>query len=147
MHDSILALVESALADVTVDAPQCATAMAHALDASRLLARVGSETMLARVESGAVRVLPSPRDGAPETEAFLATTPRALLDLLEGKQRLLDAIRADRLHVRAAAADAARVFDLLRHFVEGVARSRAGASHFDRFRRHVDEQSKLGGDP
>ena len=144
MRDSILALVEAALADVTADAPRCASAMAHALEGTRLLARVGGETMLALVDGGSVRVLPSLPDRTPETDAFLETTPSALLDVLEGRQGLLDAIRVNRVHVRASAADAARFFDLLRHFVEGVARSRAGASHLDRFRRYVRQQSKLG---
>jgi hypothetical protein len=147
MPDSIAAIVNAALADVTVDAPGCAEAMACALESSWVLARVGEDALLARVDGGCLCVQPAGPIGEREPDVFLASTPRALLAVLEGTDALLDAIRADRVRVRAAATDAARLFELLRHFVEGVARSRDGASHLDRFRAYVDEPSASGGNP
>jgi hypothetical protein len=70
----------------------------------------------------------------------VATTGRALLALVAGKDELYPAIVANRVRVRAAPRDAERLFDALRWFVEGCARSRAAPALLAAYQRNTETE-------
>jgi hypothetical protein len=72
----------------------------------------------------------------------VATTARTVLDLASGRDELLPAILANRIRVRAAMHDAERLFDVLRLFVEGNARSSAAPGLFAEYHRQVTHESR-----
>ena len=146
MPDSFGAIVADALDGVKRDAPACATSMARAIGATRVVLRVDGEIAAVACDGGEValsRGAPAKASGAPT--ATLTTTTRVLLDLLDGRRTLLSAVESNAMRVRAQPADAAGLFDALGCFVEGVARGGDPASVVQRFRRLARDRDRRGG--
>jgi hypothetical protein len=126
MPDTFGGFLVASLGAVKRDAPACANAIATALgpaaielvvDAERMIVRAGPEVVVGPVTSDLAR-----RGGPP---IHVATTARALLALIDGEDELYAAIVDNRVRVRAAPRDAERLFDAMRWFVEGCARTSA----------------------
>ena len=146
MRDPFASFVSASLDAIKRDAPGCAAALAAALDSVVIdLAVDGERTVVYR--DGDLRAIAGP---GTQTAAALsgrpivhvATTARTLLDLTDGRDELLPAILANRIRVRAAMHDAERLFDVLRLFVEGNARSSAAPGLFAEYHRQVTHESR-----
>jgi hypothetical protein len=125
MPDTFGELLVASLAAVRREAPACARALAAALGSTRIELAVDGERMIVRagpeiVVGAAAHELA--RSGRPEV--VVATTARTLLALLDGDE-LYPALVDNRVRVRAAPRDAERLFDAMRWFVEGCARTRS----------------------
>ena len=143
MRDPFASFLADSLAAVKRDAAGCADAMAAALGPVVIDVAVdGERTVVYR--DGAVRVAdPSTHPAlAGRPIVHVATTARTLLDLAAGRDELLPAIVANRIRVRAAMRDAGRLFDVMRLFVEGNARSRAAPALFAEYHRQVTHESR-----
>jgi hypothetical protein len=143
MAEAFGSFLAAGLAAVDRDAPACARAVSAALgpavielsvDGERIAVRGEGDRVVAGAAAGAA-IEPS-RSGRPRVE--VATTGRALLALVAGKDELYPAIVANRVRVRAAPRDAERLFDALRWFVEGCARSRAAPALLAEYRRNIE---------
>jgi hypothetical protein len=142
MPDRFAAFLQASLAAVQRDAAACAQAAAAALGTTVVDLTVDGERMTIRA---CPALVVDPGDAAtaaaapsPANPAWVATTTPALLALLDGSDELAPAILANRVRVRAAARDAARLFDAMRGFVEGCARSPAGPQLLAALRRRGD---------
>jgi hypothetical protein len=136
MPESFGELLVASLAAVRREAPACAGAVAAALGQTRIALAIDGERMIVRagpeiVVGAAVRELV--RAGPPEVA--VDTTARALLALLDGDDELYPAIAGNRVRVRAAPGDAAKLFDALRWFVEGCARTSTAPALLAAYRR------------
>jgi hypothetical protein len=142
MPESFNTFVTRALHDLERDAPACAIAMAAALGDTRIVARVDEETTVFWCEGKRPRL--DDRDpGAVEPDertALLETTSRVLVDLLSGRETLLSAVKSNAVRIRAPSSTAARLFDAMRAFVEGVARSSDATFLYERFRTATDDR-------
>jgi hypothetical protein len=147
MRESFNSFAVQALAAVERDAPACTVAMAKAMGETRIVARVDGAPTVFRCEGASPKIDGS--DPGPvepdEHTALLETTARALVHLLAGRDTLLDAVRSNAVRVRAPSGSAARLFDAMRAFVEGVARSPEATALYERFRRSVDDPMTVGG--
>lgn len=134
---SFRALLRASLAAVQRDAPASARATATALGAAAVELTVDGERLVIRAgpELAVEPAAPAPCAAEPAVE--VATTAAALVALLDGRDELAPAILANRVRVRAAAADAARLFDAMRWFVEGCARSADAAELLAALRRRA----------
>jgi hypothetical protein len=135
MPDTFGGFLVDSLAAIERDAPACARAIAAALgpavielvvDGERIAIRPGLEIAVGRAVG----------ERAPCAE--VSTTAPALLALLDGDDELYPAIVANRVRVRAAPCDAERLFDAVRWFVEGCARTRAAPELLAAYRCQVD---------
>jgi hypothetical protein len=142
MPESFNTFAARALHDLERDAPACAIAMATALGDTRIVARVDGETTVFWCEGKRPRL--DGRDpGAVEPDertALLETTSRVLVDLLSGRNTLLSAVKSNAVRIRAPSRASARLFDAMRAFVEGVARSSDATSLYERFRTATDDR-------
>jgi hypothetical protein len=161
MAERFCHLVTASLAAIDRDAPACARAVAAALGQAVIELVVDGERVTVRGDG--VRVAAAPAaPAAPAARAARAaraatsagaiagparsdpprvevvTTGRALLALLAGRDELYPAILDGRVRVRAAPGDAERLFDALRRFVEGCARSRAAPALLADYQRTVE---------
>ncbi|TMQ08114.1 MAG: hypothetical protein E6J91_34010 [Deltaproteobacteria bacterium] len=134
MPETFGEFLADSLAAIEREAPACARAIAAALgpavielvvDGERIAIRPGPEIAVGRAA-----------EAAPCAE--VATTARALLALLDGGDELYPAIVDNRVRVRAAPRDAERLFDTMRWFVEGCARTRAAPELLAAYRGRVD---------
>jgi hypothetical protein len=142
MRESFNTFVRRALDCIEQDAPACAVGMAKALADTRIVARVDEETTVFWCDGCRPRLDDrDPGDVAPdERTALLETTRGALSELLSGGTTLLRAVRSNAVRVRAPSATAARLFDAMRAFVEGVARSRDATSLYEQFQGRSDDR-------
>jgi hypothetical protein len=158
MAERFCHLVTASLAAIDRDAPACAREVAAALgqavielvvDGERVTVRGDGVRVAAAPAAPAARAAPAApaatsvgaiagpaRSDPPRVE--VVTTGRALLALLAGRDELYPAILDGRVRVRAAPGDAERLFDALRRFVEGCARSRAAPALLADYQRTVE---------
>jgi hypothetical protein len=132
MPETFGGFLVASLAAVKRDVPACAVQIAAALGATAIELVVDGERMIVRagpeiVVGGAAREL-----GA---TVHVSTTARALLALVDGEDELFSAILDNRVRVRAAPGDAERLFDALRWFVEGCARTSSAPALLAAYRR------------
>lgn len=146
MPDPFASFLSDSLDAIRRDAPACAAALAAALDAVVIdLVVDGERTFVYRdgdVRAAAAAMPPTPLAISGRPIVHVATTARTLLDLADGRDELLPAIVANRLRVRAAMRDAERLFDVMRLFVEGNARSSAAPGLFAEYQRQVTHESR-----
>jgi hypothetical protein len=135
MAEPFAAFLRASLAAVRRDAAPSARAVAAALGATAVELAVDGERLVVRACPELVVELAG---GAARPAVHVATTARALLALLDGNDELHPAIADNRVRVRAAAGDAARLFDAMRSFVEGCARTAAAPELLAAFRRASD---------
>ena len=143
MRDPLARFLTDSLAAIRRDAAPCADALAAALGPVVIdLVVDGDRTVVYR--HGAVRVAAASTRLALTGRPIVcvATTARTLLDLVDGRDELLPAILANRLRVRAAMRDAERLFDVMRLFVEGNARSSAAPGLFAEYQQQVTHDSR-----
>jgi len=133
MPESFAEFLRASVVAVRRDAPACARAAAAALGATAVELTVDGERMVIR--ACPELVVEPVRDAA--AAVHVATTAPALFALLDGGDELAPAIVANRVCVRAAAGDAARLFDAMRGFVEGCARSAAAPELLAAYRRRL----------
>src|SRR5262245_55238459 len=136
MPEPFATFLAAALAAVERDAPSCAEAMAAAIGPVTIALVVDGEPVVGRAERQVTLERPSAQP-APAHPVDVATTGAALLALLDGRDELHPAIVANRVRVRAAPRDAERLFDALRYFVEGCARSSAAPALLAALRSQV----------
>lgn len=147
MAEAFSSFLAAGLAAVDRDAPACARAVAAALgpavielavDGERVFVRGEGDRVVTGAAAGAAAgaAIEPARSGRPRVD--VATTGRALLALVGGKDELYPAIVANRVRVRAAPRDAERLFDALRWFVEGCARSRAAPALLAEYQRSIE---------
>jgi hypothetical protein len=146
MPDPFARFVSDSLDAIVRDAPGCGAALAVALDAVVLDLVVDDERAVV-YRDGHVRAVAAPvAQTSPAIPGrpivHVATTARTVLDLASGRDELLPAILANRIRVRAAMHDAERLFDVLRLFVEGNARSSAAPALFAEYHRQVTHESR-----
>jgi hypothetical protein len=147
MASGFLAFLESALALVERDAPFCTAAMGAALARVRVVLQVDSERCVVLASGRSVRAFSSPAaslEPAPDC-AVLCAAPEALLALVDGAD-LVGLLTSDRVRVRATPERAALLFDVMRLFVEGCARSPRIVPLLAAFRAEVESSSK-GAEP
>jgi hypothetical protein len=148
MGEPFVDFLQTAIALVKRCAPFCADAMASALAATRLVVHLEGERCAVLVDGGSVRAHSAPEaslePGA--DQAVLSTTSKTLLELVDGAG-LLDLVTSNRMRVRATPECAARVFDTLRLFVEGCARSPEIDPVLAAFRAQVESSSSRGALP
>jgi hypothetical protein len=140
MRESFGSLLADALECMTRDAPACMLAMARSVGSTRVLLLVDGETAVLRSDGPEICLTTDGDASTPLTDgptATLVASSSTLLDVLDGRRSLLSAVRDNAVCVRASAADAAGLFDALRSFVEGVARSSDSPSAYERFRSYV----------
>jgi hypothetical protein len=139
-HDTVATFLAASLAAVQRDAASCAEAMAAAIgpvtialvvDGEQVVVRAQREVTIARTASRTASKIAS------ADPVHVVTTGGALLALIEGRDELHPAIVANRVRVRAAPRDAERLFDAMRYFVEGCARSNAAPALLADFRSQV----------
>jgi hypothetical protein len=135
MAEPFAEFLRASLAAVRRDAPPSARAVAAALGATAVELAVDDERMVVRA---CPDVVVEPTGGAARSAVHVATSARALLALLDGGDELYPAIVDNRVRVRAPAGDAARLFDALRSFVEGCARTPAAPELLAAFRRRAE---------
>jgi hypothetical protein len=100
------------------ETPQAHARLAHALDALPLALEVDAEAMLLVFERGRHAL----RDAAPAS-VLLRTTRSAILDLVDGRIGLVEALRGERLWLQGAVASLVRVDAALRAYLAGAVRS------------------------
>lgn len=138
MPDAFGAFLAASLAAVHRDAPACARAVAAALGPAVIELAVDGERVIVHARGERVVAGPASEPARPDGPRIdVATTARALLALLGGDDELYPAIAANRVRVRAAPGDAGRLFDALRWFVEGCARSPAGPALLADYQRNI----------
>jgi hypothetical protein len=132
--------LRASLVAMTRDAPACAHAMAAALGATSVALIVDGDPLVVRPgPEVVVGATPVARLAA---EMHVATTSPALLALLDGTDELYPAILAQRIRVRAAPHHAERLFDALRFFVEGCARSSSAPALLAAYRRATSHRDR-----
>ena len=139
MAEAFSSFLAAGLAAVHRDAPACARAIAAARGPAVIELAVDGERVAGCGEGGRVvagAAIERARSGRPRVG--VVTTGRALLALVGGQDELYPAIVAGRVRVRAAPRDAERLFDALRWFVEGCARSRAAPALLAAYRRNIE---------
>ena len=137
MPDRFASFLAASLGAVQRDAPASARAVAGALGAAVIQLVVDGERVIVRGGSE----LAIAGDLAREPDVEVATTARALLALLDGDDELIAAVIANRVRVRAAPGDAVRLFDAMRWFVEGCARTAAAQQLLHDYRCHAEPTS------
>ena len=135
MAEPFAEFLRASLDAVRRDAPLSARAVAAALGATAVELAVDGERMVVRA---CPEVVVEPAGGAVRPTVHVATSARALLALLAGGDELYPAIVANRVRVRAAAGEAVRLFDAMRSFVEGCARTAAAPELLATFRRRAE---------
>jgi hypothetical protein len=139
MAEAFRSFLTAGLAAVQRDAPACARAVAAALGPAVIELAVDGERVAVRSDGGRVvagAAIELARSGRPRVG--VVTTGRALLALIGGKDELYPAIVANRVRVQAAPRDAERLFDALRWFIEGCARSRAAPALLAEYQRSIE---------
>lgn len=134
MAEPLAAFLGASLAAIRRDAAPSARAVAAALGATVVELAVDGERVVIRA---CPELVVEPAGAMPRPSAEVDTTGRALLALLDGDDELYPAIVDGRVRVRAAAGDAARLFDAMRGFVEGCARTADAPELLVAFRRRV----------
>jgi hypothetical protein len=145
MRDPFGKFLSDSLAAIRRDAAPCADALAAALGPVVIdLIVDGERTVVYRDRDRDVRVAATSTELAAAGRPIVdvATTASTLLDLASGRDELLRAIVANRVRVRAAMQHAERLFDVMRLFVEGNARSRAAPALFAEYQRQVTHDSR-----
>ena len=135
MAEPFAEFLRASLAAIRRDAPPSARAVAAALGAAAVELAVDGERVVIRA---CPELVVEPAGGAAGPAVHVATSARALLALLDGGDELYPAIVDNRVRVRAAAGDAARLFDAMRGFVEGCARTAAAPELLAAFRRRAE---------
>jgi len=152
MAEIFRSFLTAGLAAVHRDAPACARAVAAALgpavielavDGERALVRRDGDRVVAFAATDPAIDLAAARARSGQPRVDVATTGRALLALIGGEDELYPAIVANRVRVRAAPRDAERLFDALRWFVEGCARSRAAPALLAEYQRNIEPVIEL----
>lgn len=137
MPDGLGELLGDSLAAIRRDAPACARAIAGALGPTVVAVTVDGD----RVVLGPGAEIAGP-DACAAPDVEVATTARALLALLDGHDELYPALVDNRVRVRAAPHDAGRLFDAMRWFVEGCARTRAAPALLAAYRGRVERTAR-----
>jgi hypothetical protein len=135
---SFAGFLSASLAAIRRETPASARAIAAALGATTIALVVDGEPLIVRpgpevVVGSCARELARTRP----PQVHVATTARALLALLDGEDELYPAVVANRVRVRAAPRDAERLFDALRSFVEGCARTSSAPGLLAGYRRRA----------
>lgn len=110
--------LEASLAVLAHEAPPAYQRLCRTLAGRRVCIADGSQRFTLRFESNAV--VTTPETGAEEIRT--GVDRRTILALVDGALTLTDAVREERLVVRAAIADAAAAFDALLIYVGGAVR-------------------------
>ena len=137
MPDTFGGFLVASLGAVKRDAPACANAIASAIGPAGIELVVDAERMVVHAGPEIVIVVgPAASDLARRggLAIHVATTARALLALIDGEDELYAAIVDNRVRVRAARRDAERLFDAMRWFVEGCARTSAAPALLAEYR-------------
>jgi hypothetical protein len=143
MRDPFGKFLSDSLAAIRRDAAPCADALAAALGPVVIdLIVDGERTVVYRDRDVRVAATSTELAAAGRPIVDVATTASTLLDLASGRDELLRAIVANRIRVRAAMQHAERLFDVMRLFVEGNARSRAAPALFAEYQRQVTHDSR-----
>lgn len=96
---------------------------------------VDGESFAARSKSGRMQILDP--DTAGDVSASTVTTRRTVLDLCDGQIRLLEAVMAGRLQVRAREGDLLRMSRAVTAFSEGAVRARRMRALLEDFRAQL----------
>jgi hypothetical protein len=138
--------IERAIALVQRDAPRCAAGVADALGPIGIAIVIDGEPALIRAPAGQLTVA-SPDSGGGRGEVIVEVVTRGevVLDLVDGADELLPVILANRVRVRTPPEHAYRLFEVVKLFVEGCARSAGGPALLDEFRTHVAAAAKRSG--
>jgi hypothetical protein len=127
-------LVTSVLLAVDRDAPECGRQAAAALGERLAMLRVGDEAITLAARGERVVVREAPADSA---EIELRASARAVVDLVDGRVELLQAIEDARLHVAGTPDDLIAMEAAVRWFIGGAVRSRGPAQAWRRHREAV----------
>ena len=112
--------LDAALEALRAETPKAYTLLLRALAPTGLLLRVDGETQVLAVVQGKHRL--STRGTAPVS---LRTARAALVELLEGRRTLLDAVLDDSIEIRGTPEQVAALHDALVAFFAGSVRSRS----------------------
>jgi hypothetical protein len=126
---------------VTHDAPPCAEMMSRALRPIPLELIVDGQSHVLTVDGERIQVAPSVGITTVPSRIRVTTTSAEVLGLLDGDDEILPAIVANRVRVTAPYQHVHRLFEVLRAFVEGCARSSSAAELLADVRWHVAERS------
>lgn len=132
MPSSLPSLLDRALSSVD-ETPFCREALRQALGDVIVAVQIDGQRCWLRCGATRVDVLTT----APDTLGnAVCVTSRGVdvLDVLDGRLELLQALRSNTLRVRGASDAAARSFTALKYFVEGCARSSKGPQLLLEFR-------------
>jgi hypothetical protein len=124
-------LLSGAVAAVERDAPGCAQGMARTLGANAVGIVVDHERVTLHASSGAIRADRS--DGAAAVR--VATRRVAIIELIDGRRGLVDAVEAGTVLVAGSPVDLEAVDGALRWFLSGSLRSAAVRALWARYRR------------
>jgi len=124
-------LVTAVLSAVERDAPECGRLAAAELSQRCGVLRVDDEVMTLSTRSGRL-VVDVTVSSNPEIE--VATTGRAMVDVVDGIESLLDAIERDRMQVTATAEDMLALDAAIRWVVIGAMRCEAATRAWTRHR-------------
>lgn len=125
------AFLQRSLALLAREAPAAEHRLAHALGANVVTFRVDGAPVAVRVEEGRPRVAGAREPGHTE----VATDPHTILDLVDAKLTLLEALTSERFRLRGSL-DAVTGFDAaLLAYLDGAVRCPSFPALLDEFRR------------
>ncbi len=127
------ALIEESLTALRIGQPRAWVGLCAALDGRVLALTVDGETWRVGGPGEAVAV----RQGAGAAVARLTTTGACLLDLVDGRSTLLDALLSERMLLVGPVDECLRFFDAWRIYLLGAVRSDACAVLLARYRATV----------
>ncbi|MDQ2642685.1 MAG: hypothetical protein M3020_02635 [Myxococcota bacterium] len=122
------------------EAPRAAGALCELLSKIRLCVSVDGERLSLVVARGRLGVYPVQRLG----DTFLATRRATLVDLLEGRRSLLDAVLDDSVELRGAVDDLLVVDQALLTYLHGAVRSQSFPELLREFSMSADVASAKG---
>jgi len=120
MAPEVRTLMKDALAALHAEAPAAGSAMAVALGHRHVRVDSESETFLLRSRHAKLTVEDDPGGSA---ELTVRMPLDAVVRLIDGAEDLLDAVRADRIHVQGALPDIVALREVMVWFVQGAIRS------------------------
>ncbi len=125
------AFLQDSLACLAAEEPQAHRALADAIGPMRLTLVAGGDARTIRCESDGWTL--ADREVGPTIEF----DHQCILDLVDGRVTLHEAIAADRLRMSAPMADLERLHAALLIFIEGMLRAPAAPSMLERYRHAI----------
>jgi len=132
-HGEFARFLLDSLCALERESPQSYAALCEALDARCVAIRVDAGAIRLAFEHGHARVEDA---AATPSDVELATDKSTILDLIDARVHLLDAIAADRFRARGALDSLARFDDALHEYLNGAVRCRSMPPLLDEYRRH-----------